>query len=235
MKLLSIQVGLPKKLDPEGGKPWVSGFWKKPVSGPLALDWENLAGDGQGDRIHHGGPDKAVCVYPKDHWDSWRKVLGPDLFPGAFGENFTTLGATEGEVFLGDIYQCGSAVVQVSQPRQPCWKLARRWGVKDLALQVERSGRTGWYLRVLTRGQVEAPQNLQLRERPHPEWSVAGANAVMHHHKTDWEAARALADCPALSGSWRRTLLARATSRVVADTALRQLGSSGDRMKPEGD
>lgn len=224
MKVLSIQVGFPKELDPESSRPWVSGFWKEPVTGPVEMGWENLAGDGQGDRVHHGGPDKAVCVYPQEHWEAWRELLGPELFPGAFGENFTTSGATEAEVCVGDIYACGSAVFQVSQPRQPCWKLARRWGVRDLAVQVERSGRTGWYLRVLTRGRVEAPQDLVLRERPHPECSVAAANRVMHDRKGDWEAAGALAACPALSASWRKTLRARFEAQAVADDSFRQFG-----------
>lgn len=226
MKVLSIQVGLPqaRRTADDGEKAWTSGFWKETVTGPVAVGWENLAGDGQADRKNHGGPDKAICVYPKDHWNSWRDVLGPTLFPGAFGENFTTEGSTETEVFLGDIYECGSAVVQVSQPRQPCWKLARRWGIRDLAAEVERSGRTGWYLRVLTLGEVEAPRELVLRERPHPQWSIAEANAIMHDRKTDWEAARALAACPELSASWRRTLLARVESQDVADVSFRQFG-----------
>lgn len=224
MKILSIQVGLPKVLDPEGDKPWTSGFWKETVTGPAAVGWENLSGDGQADLKNHGGPDKAICVYPQDHWAYWEETFGSVLFPGAFGENFTTEGQIEEEIFLGDIYQCGTALVQVSQPRQPCWKLARRWRVKDLAAQVERSGRTGWYLRVLTPGVVEAPQEMVLRERPYPAWSLAEANAIMHHRKTDWDAAGALAACPALSESWRRTLLNRATSRVVSDVGLRQHG-----------
>ncbi len=229
MQLLSIQVGQPKLIGrPDATDPfdkeWTTGFFKEVVSGPVAVGRTNLAGDGQADLRVHGGPDKAINAYPQDHWAFWQHELALTLPPGAFGENFTTKGMVETGVCIGDVFQIGTAVVQISQPRQPCWKLARRWRIKDLAVRVEQTGRTGWYFRVLVEGQVEAGQELQLTDRPHPQWTVHEANQIMHHRKTDWKAATALAACPALSASWQESLARRTSSRVAADPAPRLRG-----------
>jgi MOSC domain-containing protein YiiM len=115
----------------------------------------------------------------------------------------------------------GTALIQLSQPRQPCWKLGRRWRIRDLARRVQQSGRTGWYFRVLREGGVEAGQSFQLHERPHPEWTVAAANEVMHLRQHDLAAARALADCPALAASWRESLARRAATGHISDSSAR--------------
>lgn len=229
MKLLSIQVGLPRTMgSADASEPsqrsWTSGFLKEAVSGSIDVTWTNLVGDGQADLKHHGGVDKAICVYPQDHASFWKTELGIDMPNGGFGENFTTEGRTEADVCIGDIYLCGTALLQISQPRQPCWKLARRWGLNDLAARVERTGRTGWYLRVLEEGMVEAGCPIQLVERPHPEWAISTANSVMHHRKSDWNQAAQLANCAALSQSWKATLSHRAETQKVADTAARLIG-----------
>ena len=128
--LLSVQVGMPTVLGVVGStdpanRPWTTGFIKGPVAGPVWAGSLNLTGDGQADRTNHGGPDKAVCVYPADHYEFWRHDLGlPDIPLGAFGENFTVAGLGEADVCIGDVWAVGDAVFQVSQPRQPCWKLA---------------------------------------------------------------------------------------------------------------
>ncbi len=224
MRLASIQVGLPRTVD-AAGKPWETGFFKELVVGPVWLGRTNLVGDGQADLRNHGGPDKAVNVYAAEHYPVWSADLGLPEFPaGGFGENFTVLDALEADVCVGDVYDIGGARVQVSQPRQPCWKLARRWGIKDLALRVQQTMRTGWYFRVLREGEVAAGLPLTLVGRPHPEWTVAAANAVMHHDKGNLAAAAALAACPALSASWRGTLSRRAATGVLADTAARLAG-----------
>lgn len=226
MKLLSIQTGLPRAHgsadapDPMD-RAWVSGFHKTVQCGELAATPTGLVGDGQADLKNHGGPDKAICAYPAEHFALWRTELNLDFEGGSFGENFTTLGRTEGDVCIGDIFTVGALKVQVSQPRQPCWKLARRWRIADFALRVEQTGRTGWYFRVLAEGRVSAPTEFVLAARPHPEWTVAAANQVMHHLKTDWDAAAELAHCPALSASWRTTLTHRATHRALASEKAR--------------
>jgi MOSC domain-containing protein YiiM len=211
--LLSIQVGLPRQLGTDGAvdpldRPWTSGFDKRAVAGPVWLALTNLQGDGQADLVHHGGPDKAVLAYSANHYDAWRRELGmPSLPLGAFAENFTIQGLTETDVCVGDIWSVGDeATLQVSQPRQPCWKLARRWLIKTLPLQVQQTGRSGWYLRVLNEGFVAAGMRLKLIERPHAAWSVARANRVMHIDKDDHQAAAELAAIPTLAASWKTTL-----------------------------
>ncbi len=211
MQLCSIQVAQPQTIDAASAeeKPWVSGFLKRPVIGGVRLGKIGLEGDGQADCINHGGPDKAVCVYSIDHRDAWREIVGIDFPPGGFGENFSVSGAVEAGVCIGDVFSVGSAQVQISQPRQPCWKLGRRWQRPDLPTIVETNGRTGWYFRVLQAGTVEAPSLLTLESRPHPEWTVVAANRVLHHKKRDAEAATRLAACPALSEAWKAVLLKR--------------------------
>lgn len=203
-------------------KPWTTGTFKDPVIGPIWLGLTNLTGDGQADLKNHGGPDKAVNAYPYEHYAYWAVLLGQDpLPPAALGENFTTVGAIEADVCVGDVFDVGEARVQISQPRQPCWKQARRWREKDLAVQMERTGRTGWYFRVLREGVVEAGNPIRLLARPHPEWTVAAANAVMHDRQDDLAAAAMLAACPALSASWRLSLGKRVATGQHGSVAAR--------------
>lgn len=217
--LLSVQVGLPQQFghadaaDPLD-RPWTTGFFKAPVAGPVRLTATNLDGDGQADTVHHGGRDKAALAYSANHYQEWRRILDkPEIPFGGFGENLTILNLTEADVCIGDIWQIGDAVrAQVSQPRQPCWKLARRWKIKTLALQVQQTGRSGWYYRVLTTGTVESGMPLILEDRPHPNWSVQRANHVMHGAKDDTSLAAELSAIPQLSSSWKETLTLRVTS-----------------------
>ena len=177
--LCSVQVGQPRQIPDR--EPWVTAFYKEPVAGPVSLSRENLSGDRQPDLTVHGGPDKAVCVYSADHYPEWRRELGEqDCGPGWFGENFTVEGQTEETVCVGDVYRVGSAVVEVSQPRGPCWKLGRRWGRLDLPKLVVRSGRSGWYLRVLEGGDVAAGQVLALGDRPYPKWTIDMVNRLTY-------------------------------------------------------
>ncbi|MGC3957133.1 MAG: MOSC domain-containing protein [Verrucomicrobiota bacterium] len=225
--LLSIQVSDVTEI-PAGGsdawwdKSWTTGFYKRPVRGRVWLGYQGLRGDQQADRKYHGGADKAVCVYAGEHYPTWREMLKlPEIAHGAFGENFTVQGLLETGVCIGDIFQIGAARAQVSQPRQPCWKLARRWRIKDLTAQVEQNGRTGFYFRVLQHGWVEAGERFELLERPFPEWTIARANEVMHHRRSDFAAARTLASCPLLSASWKDSLWMRAENSEAADTSTR--------------
>lgn len=211
-------------------KPWTTSFYKQAVTHPLWLGYEGLRGDQQADRRYHGGADKAVCVYPLEHYADWRASLGlPEMSPGAFGENFTTTGLVEAGVCIGDVFAVGrgDALVQISQPRQPCWKLARRWRVKDLTAQVERTGRTGFYFRVLQHGEVGAGDAFTLLERPFPQWTVGLANELMHHRRDDHAAAQALASCPALSASWKDSLWSRAQTTAAVQEAARKARQNG--------
>lgn len=170
-RLLGVQVALPRELPAEGRLPaWRSTIFKQPVAGPVRLTTLNLEGDRQADLVAHGGPDKALMAYAASHHQDWRRDLSQlDLGPGGFGENLTVEGLDEEAVYIGDVYRVGSAVVQVSQPRQPRWTLARRWGVKDLALRVRQRSWTGWYLRVLEEGVLQTGAAVELLERPNPD------------------------------------------------------------------
>ena len=213
--LVSIQVGVPRQYgDALSSDPferlWTTGIFKTPISGEVPVGPDGLIGDGQADLTVHGGPDKAICVYSGDHYPEWRQ--SPHLAamgPGAFGENFTLEGVTEDEVCIGDVFAVGVLRLELSQPRQPCWKLARKWGLRDFTERVIESGWTGWYLRVRQGGTVAAGATLTLVARPHPEWTVRAANRVMHGRPRDRAAAATLAGVPALSESWRATLSKR--------------------------
>lgn len=230
--LVSIQVGLPQFFPGEDTaklmkRSWTTGFFKQPVEGRIWLGTTNLEGDGQADLQHHGGYEKAVLAYAAEHYPAWRTALNqPQLTYGAFGENFTVAEATEASVCIGDVYEIGSALVQVSQPRQPCWKLSRRWQIKDLAMQVQKNGRTGWYFRVQQEGYVETGQSFVLRDRPFPQWTIAKANDIMHHQLNDRQAAAELAACDLLSANWRRTLSERATKGTKIDPSSRIFGKT---------
>ncbi|MEO6423020.1 MAG: MOSC domain-containing protein [Candidatus Nitrotoga sp.] len=227
IKLLSIQVGMPKTLGTPNAsdsmdQEWKTGFFKERVSGPVWVGTTNLAGDGQADLSKHGGLDKAINVYPFEHYAFWLNDLAFKELPnGAFGENLTVSGIQETEACIGDVYELGDALVQLSQPRQPCWKLSRRWRIQDLVARVVHAGKTGWYFRVLREGYIQAGAEMVLIERPYPQWTVETANNIMRNRKESYVAAQALADCPALSGSWKLTLSRTTSTEVAADTSAR--------------
>ncbi|MBL8074723.1 MAG: MOSC domain-containing protein [Nitrospira sp.] len=230
--VISLQVGLPQCmtsaefLDQSGSlQEWTTGFFKQSTTEPIWLGTLNLAGDGQADLVNHGGRDKAVNVYPHEHYAYWEHTVGLTPLPmGGFGENLTTQGLLEQDVCIGDVFQLGEATVQISQPRQPCWKLARYWRIKDLAVRVQETGRTGWYFRVLTEGHVQAGKKLVLQERRYPQWTVSAANQVMHHLVQDRQAAQELSDCKALSSRWREKLRQRALTGAPESTSPRLNG-----------
>lgn len=209
--ILSLHVGLPRDLGSAGAadpmdRPWRTGFFKAPVEGAVWLGPTGHDGDGQADQKHHGGLDKAVCVYPASRYPFWRERLDRDLPWAAFGENWTVVGQDEASVCIGDVCAVGETLVEVSQPRSPCWKLARRWGIRKLALWVQETGYTGWYLRVLRPGRVAAGDAVGLVERPYPEWTVLRANAVRYDRGASPADMAGLAVCPALGASWRDRL-----------------------------
>jgi len=156
MKVLSVQVGRPRDVEWRG-EVVNTGIFKEPVHGPVIVRWLDLDGDEQADLTVHGGRDKAVYVYPSEHYPLWRKELPELEFPfGAFGENLTVDGLLEDEVRIGDRLRIGTAEFVVSQPRMPCYKLAVRFNRTDMLKRLLRSGRTGFYLRVLEEGVLTA-------------------------------------------------------------------------------
>lgn len=228
MVVLSLHTGSSADISGQGSgewwdKEWRTGMYKQSRSGPEWLGYEGFRSDEQADTRFHGGVDKAVCVYPSEHYPYWHGLEEmSEAVPGAFGENITSAGLLEDEVCIGDVYAIGGALVQVSQPRQPCWKLGRRWRVKDLALQVERTGKTGFYFRVLRHGHVRHGDTVSLVSRVQPQWTISRCNRVMHDDKGDIDAARELSSCPELSGSWKDGLWARVQSREKDAAARRE-------------
>lgn len=228
--LKKIFVGLPrtvgrKEAENPMEREWESGIFKEPVKGSVWLGTTNLAGDGQADLKHHGGPEKAVFAYPIEHYAYWQQELGPyQISPGGMGENFLLENLTEEMLAIGDTFQIGEAIVQVSQPRQPCWKPARRFKVKNLALLLQNTGRTGWYFRVLKEGNVEEGQTFTLVDRLFPQWTIQRCNEIMHVEKQNLELASKLAQCDLLAPNWRTTLNNRIEKGENLDIRKRVIG-----------
>lgn len=214
MILHSIQVGVPRSYGSDGAddaldRPWTSAIAKQTQAGAVWVGRLGVAGDMQADRRAHGGPDKAVLAYAHAHYPAWRALLGrAEVGPGWFGENLTMEGQDERTVCVGDRFAIGHAVLEVTQPRQPCATLNRRFQRKDMVKQVQTHQRTGWYLRVVREGWVESGMPVTLDDRPCPQWPVIVASALMVERAVRREECARLAACPALSESWRGTLTA---------------------------
>lgn len=211
IQLLSVNVSQPRELGriANGRRvvTVVSGIAKQPVGAEtLYLDWENLEGDGQADRRVHGGRDKTVYAYPSGHWPSWRDEEGRDFGPGSFGENLSVIGVTEGAVCIGDVWAWGEALVQVSQPRAPCYKLELHTGRPGMIERMRANGRTGWYFRVLRPGQVPVAGPIRIAERHAAGVDVLRAHlATEHGSMTDDERRAILAHAP-LASAWQRAI-----------------------------
>ena len=212
-QLLSIQVATPAEfgrdeaVDPLDQR-WFTSFYKQPITGPIRVLADSIEGNAQADLRFHGGADKALLAYSADHYPLWQEELSlPDMGGGGFGENLTITGQTEKEVCIGDRYTINDAILEVTQPRQPCWKLARRWRLPDLPKRVVRTSRTGWYLRVIQSGTIEAGQEVTLLSRPHPEWTIARANQVYYTKGGPTDLRRELAMLPELAEAWREELV----------------------------
>lgn len=186
-RVLSVQVGQPQTRTRPDGKTWRSAIGKTPVAGAVFLGRENVAGDRQSNRKYHGGADKAVCVYSSEHYDRWRDELSrPDQAFGSFGENLTTAGLLETEVYLGDVYTFASgAAIQVCQGRVPCANVAHYWDAPELPARMRETGFTGFYCRVLTEGVIESGDALTLADRVFPEWTIARANRAYYGRRSD--------------------------------------------------
>jgi len=223
--LLSLRVG--QVQSGPRGKP--TAIDKQPVAEPQYLGLTGFQLDQQGDTVHHGGPEKAVHHYAADHFDWWRAELAAqparNLQPGAFGENLSTLGLTEDEAALGDVFQLGRAVLQISQPRQPCWKLNVRMNVPDMALRVQMSGRTGWYYRVLEPGWVAPGDALARVQRPHAHWTLACTLRVLYRDGLNMEALAQLAELPVLAPRMRALAQRRLASCAIEDWDSRLQGA----------
>ena len=192
---------------------------KQPVAGPVAVGTEGLQCDEQGDRRVHGGPDKAVHVYAWPNYAHWRAQFPDnrrfDAAP-AFGENLSVEGVDETTVCLGDQWRVGTVLFEVSQGRQPCWKLNDRFGIADMARRVQDSLLAGWYLRVLEPGELQAGDPILLIARPHAAWSVARVLTVIRDRQCEPALMQELLEL-GLPASWQRLFARRLEAGQVED------------------
>ncbi len=204
MIIESLNIGMPKK-EIFHGREVNTEICKNPVPGPLNLKKTGFDGNGVADLKHHGGYDKAVCVYSTNHYSYWEEVLGIKLPPAAFGENLSVSNISEDNICIGDIFEAGTTIVQVSQPRQPCKTLAARYGRSDLIKMVVDSGRTGFYFKVLREGKVKREDKLLLMEKDLNEITVSFANYILHHDRRNRDGIEKVLAVPALSESWQKS------------------------------
>jgi len=203
MKVISVNVGLPRELSWRG-KTVTTGFFKTAVDGPVELRRHNLDGDGQADLSVHGGPTKAVYVYPMQHYKYWKKELPDcDLPWGSFGENFTAEGVDEEIVCIGDEFRVGHATVVVTEPRMPCFKLGIKFGRADMVKRFLKSQRTGFYFGVVEEGRVQAGDELE-RLSKHPDgFPVADVTRLYTTEKANKALLSKAISLSALPESWR--------------------------------
>lgn len=209
-RLVAVFVGTPVPLAPEGQ---LSAIVKHPVTGPVRVGIHGLAGDEQGDKRFHGGPEKAIHVYPPENYSllaQARPELAGTLAPGVLGENLSAPHLTEDEVCLGDVYRVGTVLLEVSQPRRPCWKIDNRLDSPGLNRVVLELGCPGWYARVRAPGELAAGDVVDLVDRPAPTMPLSRLLAVDRAHRPDPAELRALADAPGLNTDWRDRLGRRA-------------------------
>lgn len=203
-RINEIRVG---GIAPYGPKNERSAYRKYRVSGSVKIGQSGLAGDEQADRRHHGGPDKAILHYAFDHYECWR-VEQPDLAEhfsgaGAFGENISTTGFTEEVVCIGDRFRLGTAIVEVSQGRQPCWKLGHWFSAPHMVAEVLKIRRGGWYYRVIRPGTVREGDVIELLDRRFADWPIANVVAQLLGGEHDEQSLLRLAMLPALSSNWQ--------------------------------
>jgi MOSC domain-containing protein YiiM len=212
MKLLSVNVSPPKEVT-NGGRTVTTGIFKEPVDGRVMLGTLNLDGDGQADLVGHGGAYKAAYAYSVENYDYWMRELGrTDFTIGQFGENFTVEGMLEDEIHIGDVFRAGGALVEVTQPRVPCYKLGIKMGLRGFEKAFLASGRVGFYLRVLEEGEVGAGDVVE-RIRADPErMTVREICHLLYFDPENLEGARKALRIRALSPGWRQSFEERLAS-----------------------
>lgn len=224
MQLLGLYTG---KVQRFGTGKRESAIDKQENTQPLLLTKTGIVSDEQADTIHHGGVERALCHYPSERYHYWQEQHPEQahLFKVAgFGENCSTTGMTEESVCIGDCYQLGKAVIQVSQPRKPCWKLNQRFSVPYMAKETQDTGYTGWLYRVLEAGEICVADTFTLLERPQPELSIAHIIKAVYGEDFDKAFLKKIIDCDLLSENWRNTAQRRYQSGQQEDASARLLG-----------
>jgi MOSC domain-containing protein YiiM len=200
--VLSVNVAEMRRIERGGELVW-TGIWKHPVSGPVAVRGVNVEGDDQGDRSVHGGPDKAVYAYAREDIDWWERELGRELPDGVFGENLTLRGVDPAKALVGERWRIGSVLLEVSEPRFPCWKLGVRFDDPRMLKRFAQARRTGTYLRIVEEGALEAGDRVELVSRPAHQLSIAD---FTHAYLEDRSQLPRLL-IPEVSESWRDWVL----------------------------
>ena len=209
MKLVSVNVGRPRPIGTRAGEVVLSGIAKVPVSADrVRVGVLNIEGDGQADLTVHGGADKAVYAYPADHW-AWWGEQGLECRPASFGENLTLSGADESAIAIGDQFQWGTAVLEVRQPRAPCYKFAMHTGREDAPHLMTVSARSGWYFRVVEEGDAPSRNAAFDRIRESGGPSVHDAFVAALHPRVSRELLLRVHDAPELAQSWRGAIARR--------------------------
>ncbi len=192
-----------------------SAIAKHPREGLVQLLADGFAPDEQADRRVHGGPEKAAHLYPLDHHEAWRGELTDPAatalldHPGAFGSNLAVRGLTESDVFIGDRFRLGKAVIEVNQPRQPCWKVDHRFGVKGMTARIVATGRCGWYFRVIEQGDVQAGDTFERIEKGDADWSIARTFSALIAGRASAQELESLAQLSRLSIGLQQRAVAR--------------------------
>jgi MOSC domain-containing protein YiiM len=203
LSIISINVGLPREVVYQG-KTVTTSIYKSPVSGRIRVTTLNVEGDRQSDLSVHGGVDKAVYAYPSEHYEFWRNELPGMALPwGAFGENLTTLGLDESNMHIGDMLRIGTAEFSISQPRLPCFKLGIRFGRPDILKRFLQSGRTGFYLKVVREGDIEAGDPITVQARNEHAITVSDIVGLYTTQKSNQALLRRVTELPALPEDWR--------------------------------
>jgi MOSC domain-containing protein YiiM len=211
MKIVAIHVGVPRSLESKKGGVFVSSIARTTLAEEIRVEVgrAQINGDASANKKLHGGPEKAICCYGAEQYALWRAEFDPNLPFGAFGENLTIERLSEFACCIGDVYQIGSIKVQITQPRQPCVNLVKRWGFASLPKRMVATNATGFYLRVLEVGEIGTGDEIRLLERPNPSWTIAAANHAMLAKSATEAERHALLALPELSAEWRRMLVRR--------------------------
>jgi len=212
----SVNIGSLGKIAPEGKKTYDTGIFKKPVQGAQELGLLGLANDVVVDRRYHGGRDKALCFYFSDNFSHLNSSLGLDFCPGAFGENLTIEGLDETGINIGDSFQIGSAIVQCTEPRQPCFKLVEVHKSPSLFDFLKESGYTGGYMRVLKEGKITAGDEFRLISGSPRKFSIAKANQLLYKDKKNIEMLEEILSIDELSSTLRKQFQNRLEKSISA-------------------
>lgn len=224
-KVVGLYLG--KAKDRWAGKP-PSAISKEPVAGPIDMDFNGFLDDEQADTERHGGFEKAIHHYASEHMEYWKAQFPgkANIFKsGCFGENISSTGVTEDNLCLGDILQIGLAKVQVCQGRQPCWKLNAHIDEPRMAPSFQKTGRTGWYYRIIEAGSVSVGDDISLVERPHDDWPLSRLIGERFNPHMNAKHAAELAGNELLSKAWRKTFIKRSNNPSVKEDTSKRLNA----------